>query len=102
MLWLRRSASALHVIWSARVSARYDERSYLTLDLQDDDAMNQLQGHSITYRIAVGPQQGGKAFTLPTIPSWEDDDFGTNPVGKIAGLMRYLLAAPTTGQPSAV
>lgn len=39
---------------------RDDESSYLTLDLQDDDAMNQLQGHSITYRIAVGPQQGRK------------------------------------------
>ena len=50
--------------------ARDDESSYLTLDLQDDDAMNQLQGHSITYRIAVGPQQGRKVFTLQTIPSW--------------------------------
>ena len=62
---------------------RDDEGSYLTLDLQDDDAMNQLQGHSITYRIAVGPQKGSKVFTLQTILSWEDDYYGANQVGKI-------------------
>ena len=49
--------------------ARDDESSYLTVDWQDEDAMNQLQGHSITYRIAVGPQQGrrvrGQALTNP-------------------------------------
>ncbi|MFT6287733.1 MAG: hypothetical protein ACJA09_002488 [Alcanivorax sp.] len=76
--------------------ARDDESSYLTLDLQDDDAMNQLQGYSITYRIAVGPQQGRKVFTLQTIPSWEDDDFGTNQVGKIAGFSVHAGVATKT------
>jgi len=33
----------------------------------------------------LGPQQGRKVFTLQTIPSWEDDDYGTNHVGKIDG-----------------
>jgi ribosomal protein S27E len=75
---------------------RDDESSYLTLDLQDDDAMSQLQGHSITYRIAVGPQQGRKVFTLQTIPSWEDDDFGTNQVGKIAGFSLHAGVATKT------
>ena len=75
---------------------RDDESSYLTLDLQDDDAMNQLQGHSITYRIAVGPQQGRKVFTLQTIPSWEDDDYGTNKVGKIAGFSLHAGVATKT------
>jgi hypothetical protein len=32
--------------------------------------MDQLLGHSITYRIAVGPQQGRKVFTLQTLPAW--------------------------------
>jgi hypothetical protein len=45
--------------------------------------MDQLLGHSITYRIAVGPQQGRKVFTLQTLPAW-DDAFG-NEVGKVAG-----------------
>jgi ribosomal protein S27E len=64
---------------------RDDESSYLTLDLQHDDAMNELQGHAITYRIAVGPQKGRKVFILQTIPSWDDDDFGANQVSKLAG-----------------
>jgi hypothetical protein len=44
--------------------------------------MDQLLGHSITYRIAVGPQQGRKVFTLQTLPAW-DDSFGDE-VGKVA------------------
>ena len=38
------------------------ENSYLALEPDEDDAMVQLQGYSITYRIAVGPQQGRKVF----------------------------------------
>lgn len=37
--------------------------------------MDQLLGHSITYRIAVEPQQGRKVFTLQTLPA-RDDSFG--------------------------
>ena len=42
------------------------ENSYLTGDAVDDDPLNPLLGHSITYRIAVGPQAGRKVFTLQT------------------------------------
>jgi ribosomal protein S27E len=48
------------------------EHSYLALDEPDEDPMNQLQGHSITYRIAVGPHQGRKVFTLQTLPGTEE------------------------------
>jgi len=61
----------------ARRLARYLERqgllvrdaehSYLTLEGLDEDPMDQLRGHSITYRIAVGSQQGRKVFTLQTL-----------------------------------
>jgi len=44
------------------------ENSYLALDHSDEDPMDKLRGHSITYRIAVGPQQGRKVFTLPKRP----------------------------------
>jgi len=44
------------------------ETSYLALEPDDDDALAQLQVHSITYRIAVGPQQCRKVFTLQTAP----------------------------------
>lgn len=36
--------------------------------------MQQVLGCSVSYRIAVGPQQGRKVFTLQTIPAWEEDD----------------------------
>jgi hypothetical protein len=51
-----------------------EENSYLNLDDADEDPMQQVLGCSVSYRIAVGPQQGRKVFTLQTIPSWEDDD----------------------------
>jgi hypothetical protein len=38
------------------------ENSYLTTDAVAEDPMNQLLGHSITYRIAVGAQAGRKVF----------------------------------------
>jgi hypothetical protein len=40
------------------------ENSYLTTDAVSEDPMNQLLGHSITYRIALGPQVGRKSFAL--------------------------------------
>ena len=59
------------------------ENSYLASDAVDDDPMNQLRGHSITYRIAVGPQAGCKVFTLQTLPG-SDEPFDDG-VGKVAG-----------------
>jgi hypothetical protein len=37
--------------------------------------MNHLLGSSITYRIAKGPQQGRKVFTLRTLPDCGDDHY---------------------------
>ncbi len=59
------------------------ENSYLSAEVVDDDPMAQLQGHSITFRIAVGPDTGRKVFTVQTLPGSakpEDDR-----VGKMAG-----------------
>jgi hypothetical protein len=61
------------------------QSSYLALEPDDDDAMAQLQGHSIPYRIAVGPQQGRKVFTLQTLPPDEDESGGSDRVAKEAG-----------------
>ena len=33
------------------------------------DILDELRGHSITYRIALGPHAGRKALTLQTLPS---------------------------------
>ena len=59
------------------------ETSYLALDAVDEDPLNQLLGHSITYRIAVGPQAGRKVFTLQTLPA-SDESFDVS-VGQVAG-----------------
>ena len=53
---------------------RDEENSYLNLEESDEDPMQQVLGCSVSYRIAIGPQQGRKVFTLQSIPSWEDDD----------------------------
>ena len=59
------------------------ENRYLAGDAVEAGPMDQLLGHSITYRIAVGPQQGRKVFTLQTLPAC-DEPFD-DPVGKVAG-----------------
>lgn len=70
----------LHVI-SERV-ARFLERrgilerdegnSYLTLEVTleglEEDPLQDIHSHSVTYRVAIGPQKGRKVFTLQTIP----------------------------------
>lgn len=59
------------------------ENSYLVGDELADGPMDQLLGSSITYRIAVGPRQGRKVFTLHTLPAC-DESFGDG-VGKVGG-----------------
>jgi hypothetical protein len=61
------------------------ENSYLTSDTVDEDPMNQLLGHSITYRIAVGPRAGRKVFTLQTLPASDPDEDFTDTLGEVAG-----------------
>ncbi len=57
------------------------ENRYLASGAVVEDPMNQLLGHSITYRIAVGPQQGRKVFTLQTLPACDPDDPFADTVG---------------------
>ncbi len=78
--------------------ARYLERqgllerdaghSYLTakcVDTDPESPMHQLLESSITYRIAMGPQQGRKVFTLQTLPDCEAENPFASTVGKVAG-----------------
>jgi hypothetical protein len=69
------------------------EDSFLALDNSDEDPMDQLRGHSITYRIAVGPQQGRKVFTLQTLPDERDAD-DTPAVGNVAGFSLHADLTP--------
>ena len=51
---------------------RDEENSYLKLEEGDEDPVRQVLGSSVSYRIAIGPQQGCKVFRLPSLslPSW--------------------------------
>ena len=60
------------------------ENSFLTLDSPDVSDFDALLGHSITYRIALGPYQGRKAFTLQTVPAVAAADDNSS-VAKAAG-----------------
>jgi hypothetical protein len=73
------------------------EHSYLALEGLDEDPMDQLRGHSITYRIAVGPQQGRKVFTLQTLPDERDAD-DAPAVGNVAGFSLHAGVAAKANQ----
>jgi len=53
--------------------------------VSNEDPANQLLGSSITYRIAVGSQQGRKVLTLQTLPDLETDSPLSCLVGEAAG-----------------
>ena len=55
---------------------RDPENDYLTLGASDDSTLDDLRGHSIPYRIALGPHAGRKAFTLQTLPSTGEFEHG--------------------------
>lgn len=73
------------------------EHSYLNLEHLDENPLRQVQGHSITYRIAIGPQQGRKIFTLQTLlPKNDDDRFSQ--VAKAGGFSLHAGVATLTHQ----
>ena len=61
------------------------ENDYLALDTADDDPLSVLQGPSIAYRIALGPQAGRKVFTLQTLSPVDSDEMHRATVGQVAG-----------------
>ncbi len=75
------------------------ENSYLTLETRDGSAMDDLIGHSITYRIAVGPHQGQKAFTLRTVPATTRES-GDRALAKSAGFSLHCGIAAKAHQRS--
>ena len=67
------------------VLERDAENTWLTLEEEENDVLTQLQGASVTYRIATGPQQGRKVFTLQTLPGKEDKADTNSRVANHAG-----------------
>jgi ribosomal protein S27E len=50
---------------------RDTENGFLEFGPEAGGAMDDLIGHSITYRVAVGPRAGQKVFALQTVPARE-------------------------------
>ena len=71
---------AFKVQWAAEGKELPD---YVQREFEDYLSMAHLHGHSITYRIAMGPQTGRKVFTLQTLPACDPEDPDT--LGKSAG-----------------
>ncbi|MBT8422928.1 MAG: transposase, partial [Gammaproteobacteria bacterium] len=46
-----------------------EDNSYLAWDAEQGSTLDDVIGHAVTYRIAVGPHCGQKAFTLQTLPA---------------------------------
>ena len=61
------------------------DNSYLALEPADETGLEGVLGSSITYRIAVGPQQGRKAFSLQSLPPAGSLEETSARVAKVAG-----------------
>jgi hypothetical protein len=59
------------------------ENAYLAFDPSEEAPINSLLGHSITYRVATGPREGQKVFTLQTLPA--DPEPGRRDVAESSG-----------------
>ena len=77
---------------------RDEENGYLQLDGMEEDPMQQLLGHSITYRVAVGPQQGKKVFTLQTVPATESEGNSQVAQNRCVGPSGFSLHAGVVAQ----
>jgi hypothetical protein len=63
------------------------ENAYLAFDFDESNPMPHLQGSSIQYRIAMGAQQGRKAFQLQTVVAAhaENASSSSSSVAKVSG-----------------
>ena len=76
-----------------RIGQTLEKRGLIERDIEnawlaedgEGGPLDDLLGHSITYRIAVGPRAGQKLFTLQTVPArspqWLDDPGGAARAG---------------------
>jgi hypothetical protein len=80
------------------VAERKPEQLELSDVLDEEDPMPDLAGHSITYRIAVGPHRGRKVFTLQTLPICNKEDWATGGPGNVAGFSLHAGVAVKASQ----
>jgi hypothetical protein len=61
------------------------DNSDLALEPSDETDLEQVLGSSITDRIAIGPHQGRKAFTVQTLPAQGNREESSTRVAKACG-----------------
>ena len=74
------------------------ENAYLEWDGEEASPLDDLVGHAITYRVAVGPHRGQKAFTLQTVPAVDSDMETTTPVASASGFSLHAGVAAKAHQ----
>lgn len=77
---------------------RDEESSYLNLDGLEEDPLSDIHGYSVTYRVAIGPQQGRKVFTLQTIPPQPEPAPDNARVAKLNGFSLHAGVAAKAHQ----
>lgn len=77
---------------------RDEDSSYLTLDGLEEDPLKDIHTHSVTYRVAVGPQKGRKVFTLQTIPPQPEPASDKARVAKLNGFSLHAGVAAKAHQ----
>ncbi len=77
---------------------RDEDNSYLAWDAEQASALDDVIGHAVTYRIAVGPHCGQKAFTLQTLPTMPPDEDEDSTVARAGGFSLHAGIAAHAGQ----
>jgi len=80
----------------AGLITREIENAYLAFDPAEESPMHGLLGSSITYRIATGPREGQKVFTLQTLPP--EPDAPRREVAESSGFSLHAGLAATASQ----
>jgi len=77
---------------------RDDENSYLARDAEQASALDDVIGHAVTYRVAVGPHRGQKALTLQTLPAMPSDEAEDSNVARAGGFSLHAGIAARADQ----
>jgi hypothetical protein len=82
---------------SARALYRLSRGEIGGLQLQAPRFLSELRGHSISYRIALGPHKGRKAFMLHSLPPSGEERAGES-VAQVAGFSLHAGVAAEAHQ----
>jgi hypothetical protein len=73
------------------------ENAWLSGDMAQAGSLDDLIGHSITYRMAVGPRADQKVFTLQTVPAQGEEE-GRNGAAQASGFSLHAALVIQPGQ----